>query len=49
MTETLRVRVFLTLLSLGAALRGGDELAVQNWWMGMAERPAAGGPARIAL
>jgi hypothetical protein len=29
--------------------RGGEELAVQNWWMGMAERPAGGGRLRFSL
>jgi hypothetical protein len=29
--------------------RGGDELAVQNWWMGMAERPAGSGRLRFTL
>jgi len=29
--------------------RGGDELAVQNWWMGMAERPAGNGRLRFTL
>jgi hypothetical protein len=29
--------------------RGGDELAVQNWWMGMAHRQAAGGTLRLSL
>jgi hypothetical protein len=29
--------------------RGGDELAVQNWWMGMAERPAGAGRLRFTL
>ncbi len=29
--------------------RGGEELAVQNWWMGMAERRAGGGRLRFAL
>ena len=29
--------------------RGGDELAVQNWWMGMAERPAGAGRLRLSL
>jgi hypothetical protein len=29
--------------------RGGDELAVQNWWMGMAERPAGTGRLRFTL
>jgi hypothetical protein len=27
--------------------RGGDEFGVQNWWMGMAERTAAGGTLRL--
>ena len=29
--------------------RGGEELAVQNWWMGMAERRAGGGRLRFSL
>ena len=29
--------------------RGGDELAVQNWWMGMAERSAGSGRLRFTL
>ncbi len=29
--------------------RGGDELAVQNWWMGMAERRIGRGQLRISL
>lgn len=29
--------------------RGGTELAVQNWWMGMAERPAGSGRLRFSL
>ena len=29
--------------------RGGEELAVQNWWMGMAERPAGTGRLRFTL
>ncbi len=29
--------------------RGGDELAVQNWWMGMAERPAGTGRLKFTL
>jgi len=29
--------------------RGGTELAPQNWWMGMAQRPAAGGTLRFNL
>ncbi len=29
--------------------RGGDELAVQNWWMGMAERRAGTGRLRFTL
>jgi len=29
--------------------RGGDELAVQNWWMGMAERPTRNGRLRFTL
>jgi hypothetical protein len=29
--------------------RGGDELAVQNWWMGMVQRHAAGGTLRVSL
>jgi len=29
--------------------RGGDELAVQNWWMGMAERAAGTGRLKFTL
>ena len=29
--------------------RGGTELAPQNWWMGMAERPAGGGTLQLNL
>ncbi len=29
--------------------RGGTELAPQNWWMGMAQRPAAGGALQFNL
>jgi hypothetical protein len=29
--------------------RGGTELAPQNWWMGMAQRPAGGGTLQINL
>ena len=29
--------------------RGGSELAPQNWWMGMAQRPAAGGTLSLNL
>jgi hypothetical protein len=29
--------------------RGGTELAPQNWWMGMAQRPAAGGTLQFNL
>ncbi len=29
--------------------RGGTELAAQNWWMGMAERPAGGGTLQFNL
>ena len=34
--------VFLNLNHQGGS-RGGTELAPQNWWMGMAQRPAGGG------
>jgi hypothetical protein len=40
--------VFLTFNHQGGG-RGGDELVSQNWWMGMAERPAAGGTLRFNL
>ena len=29
--------------------RGGTDFGVQNWWMGMAERPAGGGKIRFNL
>ena len=29
--------------------RGGNDFSLQNWWMGMAERPAAGGKLRFTL
>jgi hypothetical protein len=40
--------VFTTVNHQGGP-RGGDELAVQNWWMGMGERTIGGGRLRIAL
>jgi hypothetical protein len=40
--------VFLTFNHQGDG-RGGDELVSQNWWMGMAERRAAGGTLRFNL
>ena len=40
--------VFLNLNHQGGS-RGGTELAPQNWWMGMAQRPAAGGTLRFNL
>ena len=40
--------IFLNLNHQGGP-RGGTELAPQNWWMGMAQRPAAGGTLRFNL
>ena len=40
--------IFLNLNHQGGS-RGGTELAPQNWWMGMAQRPAAGGALRFNL
>jgi hypothetical protein len=40
--------VFLTFNHQGGS-RGGTELVAQNWWMGMAERPAGGGTLRFNL
>jgi len=40
--------VFFNVNSQGSP-RGGDELAVQNWWMGMAERAAGRGQLRLTL
>jgi hypothetical protein len=40
--------VFFNFNSQGSP-RGGDELAVQNWWMGMAERPAGTGRLKFTL
>ena len=40
--------IFLNLNHQGGS-RGGTELAPQNWWMGMAQRPAAGGTLRFNL
>jgi hypothetical protein len=40
--------VFLTMNHQGSE-RGGDEFAVQNWWMGMATRQAGAGILRMAV
>jgi hypothetical protein len=40
--------LFLNLNHQGGS-RGGTELAPQNWWMGMAQRPAAGGRLQFNL
>jgi hypothetical protein len=40
--------LFLNLNHQGGP-RGGTELAPQNWWMGMVQRPAAGGTVRFNL
>jgi len=40
--------VFFNLNQQGGS-RGGTELAPQNWWMGMAQRPAAGGTLQFNL
>src|SRR6476620_8034174 len=40
--------IFLNLNHQGGP-RGGTELAPQNWWMGMAQRPAAGGTLQLNL
>jgi hypothetical protein len=40
--------VFTTVNHQGGP-RGGDEVAVQNWWMGMAERPIGRGQLRLGV